>query len=329
MPDADLGQTLPVDTADFARQRLAELGVPATPLKAVGGWSNAVWLAPEHVARISSGRFDGSFAHEIASLRLLPAAVPHAEVCAYGRVGRREWMIQRRVPGQTLYAAWPTLAAAERRAAIAQLGTILRALHAIPLPADFTNRWLTAALAPGGRPENAYHPPPARYAPLIEAALQVPAIDRATIRAAAEFIAARLPAFQDDTPVLVHDDVHFMNIMWADGAITALLDFEGAKPAPADQELDTLLRCVREPAFYGGPHERQRRTTALMREVPHDLQAAYPALFAHPRQQERLAVYEALWQLVQILNFAKVDGGADALAQLATLLHQGEGWRAY
>lgn len=314
---------------DFARQRLTELGVPATPLKSVGGWSNAVWLAPEYVVRISSGRFIGSFAHEIASLQLLPATVPHATVCAYGQVGRREWMIQKRVPGQTLYTTWPTLSAEERQAAITQLGAILRALHAICLPEGFVNSWMTAALAPGGQPENAYHPPPTCYAPLIEAALRVPAIDQKLIRATGEFIAARLPAFQGDTPVLVHDDIHFMNIMWADGTITALLDFEGAKPAPADQELDTLLRCVRDLEYYGGSPESQRLTAAMVGEVPHDLQAAYPALFRHPRLQERLAVYEALWQLVQILNFAPADGATAPLARLANLLRQGDRWVAY
>lgn len=316
-------------TADFARQRLAELGVPATPLKGVGGWSNAVWLAPEHVVRVSSGRFIGSFAHEIATLQLLPATVPHAKVCAYGQVGPREWMIQERVPGETLFDAWPTLTPMSQRAAITQLGAILRALHDVPLPAGFANLWATAALLPGGQPQNAYHPPPTQYAVLIEAVLRIPDGDPAMIHTAGAFIEARLPAFRGDTLVLVHDDIHFSNIIWADGAITALLDFEGAKVAPADQELDTFLRFAREPEDYRGPHQSQRLTTEAVRDMPQYLLAAYPALFLHPRHNERLAVYEALWQLVQLLNFAATDGMHVPYARLTTLLQQGERWRAY
>ncbi len=329
MPEQAREQHIPVQTSDFARQVLTELGVPSAPLTPAGGWSNAVWRTPTHVVRISSGRFVRSFAHEIATLQLLPTTVPHAKVCAYGQVGPREWMIQERVPGETLFDAWPTLTPTSQRAAITQLGAILRALHDVPLPIGFANPWATAALLPGGQPQNAYHPPPTQYALLIEAVLRIPDGDPAMIHAAGAFIEARLPAFRGDTLVLVHDDMHFSNIIWADGAITALLDFEGAKVAPADQELDTFLRFAREPEDYRGPHQSQRLTTEAVRDVPQYLRAAYPVLFLHPRHNERLAVYEALWQLVQLLNFAATDGVRVHYARLTTLLREGERWRAY
>ena len=329
MPECDPEQYVLVQTTDSARRILDGLGFPSAPLSAAGSWSNVVWLAPKHIVRISSGRFSHSFAHEIATLQLLPATIPHAEVCAYGRVGQHEWMVQKRIAGQTLFEVWPELSLTTQRAAIVQLGAILRTLHAVRLPTGFANPWASAALSPGGQPQNAYHPPPAQYPILINAALRIPGVDHAIIHAAGNFIETRLPAFQGDTIVLVHNDIHFANIMWSDGAITALLDFEGAKPAPADQELDTLLRFAREPWHYGGRYQSRELTAGMVRDIPGYLQAAYPSLFLHPHHKKRLVVYEALWQLVQILNFASTDGVEIPLERLTTLLQQGERWMAY
>ena len=149
----------------FVRHLLELHGLSAEPLSVASGWSNGVWIAPDHVVRLSSGRFRDAFAHEVAILRLLPrSAVPHASVRAYGRVGQREWVIQDRIAGSPLVDVWPQLRASERRTAVTQLAEALRALHAIELPAVFVNPWLNDALGPAGHPENAYHAPPTTMA---------------------------------------------------------------------------------------------------------------------------------------------------------------------
>jgi aminoglycoside phosphotransferase (APT) family kinase protein len=329
MPEQNLEVLLATRPEDFARRLLAIHGVPAAPLVAAAGWSNAVWLTNTHVVRLSSGRFRDSFAHEASTLRLLPAAVPHARIRAYGRIGNREWMIQDRIPGQPLLAIWPALSATERRATITQLGTILRALHATQFPANFTNPALADALAPGGQPRNAYHAPPARHRVLLDAVSRVPGTDQGMLREVGTFIAERLEAFTAAPTALVHADIHFSNLLWNAGSITALLDFEGARPASPDQELDTLLRFAREPWLYRGPGSQGGPPNEEVRPLPDWLAAAYPELFSHPRLPARLAVYEVLWQLVQILNFPTASGGADPLGHLKSLLAAGDRWIAF
>lgn len=320
---------LATDPAAFARRLLASLGLPAAPLAAAHGWSNRVWLAPEQIVRLSSGRFRDSFAHERDVIGLLPAAVPHAPVVAYGRAGGREWLVLGRVPDRSLAEVWPDLALAERRAATAQLGAILRALHGVELPANFSNPWLDDALAPGGRPGDAYHAPPGRHQPLLTAAYAVPGVDRGLLDAVGAFIAERLDAFAGDRAALVHADVHFANLLWTDGRITALLDFEAARPAAPDLELDTLLRFAREPELYRGRDGRGGPSRRDLAAVPGWLAGAYPALFAHPRLPARLAVYEALSQLVQVLNFRAGPSPHDPLGHLKALLAAGEAWAAW
>jgi aminoglycoside phosphotransferase (APT) family kinase protein len=315
---------LAADPAAFARRVLASLGLPARPLVASDGWANRVWLAPAHVVRLSSGRFRDAFAHERAVLQLLPAAVPHASVRAYGRAGRREWLVQDRVAGEPLLRVWPRLGATQRRAATEQLGDALRALHAVRLPAGFGNPALDDALAPGGPVADAYHAPPIHYRRLLGAARRVRGVDGALLDELGAFIAARLGAFAGDAAVLVHVDAHFSNLLWGGGRLGALLDFEGARPAAPDLELDTLLRFAREPELYRPPGDRSGPTRQELAAFPGWLAGAYPELFVHPQLPARLAVYEALWQLVQLLHYPPRSGPPDPWGHLEALLDVGE-----
>jgi len=321
------------DSADDAAALLDSLGLPSTLLRVADGWVNRVWLAPAHVVRLSSGRFRDSLAHEARLLRLLPLDVPHARVVAHrphGGTGRREWLVLERVPGITLAAAWPALGRRERALAARQLGAILHALHQVSVPADVRPPWLDDALAPDGPIRDAYHAPPDRYRDLLAAAEDVPGIDPGVLREVEAFIAERMDAFAPppaEAEVLVHVDVHFGNIMWDDadgGRISALLDFEGARSAAPDLELDTLLRFTREPQLYDWrPVALTRRDLAGFVDWLAD---AYPALFAHPRLDARLAVYEALWQLVQLLHYAPGSGAPDPWGHLLALLEAGDRW---
>ena len=314
---------------EFARQLLRSLKLPDTSLKASNGWSNQVWLAPAHVVRFSSGRFRDSFAHERDTLQLLPSEVPHASVRGYGRVGRREWLVQDRVQGKPLGEAWPSLNTTQRRSAIVQLGKALQILHTIPLPTGFNNPSLTDAVGPHGHKRDAYHIAPEQYQLLLDAASLVPGTDRSVLEECGAFIAERLALFANDTPALVHCDLHFANLLWEEGRLTAILDFEGARPASADMELDTLLRFAREPWLYQGPAMDTEPTRTRIPGVPLWLAEAYPALFDHPRLSARLAVYEALWQLVQLLHFPPGSGFPDPYGHLKKLLNAGDTWSPY
>jgi hygromycin-B 7''-O-kinase len=314
------------DLTVFAGQLLTRLGLPTRPLVAAGGWSNRVWLAPAHVVRLSSGRFHDAFAHEAAMIAMLSPAIPTARVLGHGRVGQREWLVQRRLPGRPLAQVWPALSTPQRHAAARQLGTVLRALHGVPLPAGFANPWLTAALAPGGQLRDAYHAPASQYETLLVAAARVPGVDTTLLDELRAYIVERLPAFDGLPAVLVHGDIHFYNLLWYDGRISGLLDFEGAQPAIADQELDTLLRFCRQPALCRGPGDAAVLTGADLAAVPGWLAETYSELFAVPGLTARLAVYDALWHLVQLHHFPLDGGPHDPLGHLKTLLAAGDDW---
>ncbi len=317
------------DPTAFARLVLTSLGLPAHRLRAAQSWSNHGWLGPEHVVRISSGRFRDAFLHERKVLDLLPAPVPHAEVVAHGRVGPREWMVMRRIRGRPLIKVWSTLSAAHKRAAVRQLGSILQDFHAIPPPEGFHNPSAEDALSPTGNRRDAYHAPPSHYQLLVDAAAAVQGVDRCFLDEVAAFIAERLIAFEGDRTVLVHLDFHFANLLWEGTHITGLLDFEGARLGPPDMELDTLLRFTHEPQPYLGRDPRRQLTPEEFAAVPGWMASAYPALFEHPQLSARLEVYDALWQLVTLLHFPPGPGRLNPWGALHSLLAPDNHWARF
>ena len=314
----DLTAILAPGPGGAGRALLSAHGLPNDPLTSADGWSNSVLLAPAHVVRFGAGRFRDAFAHEARVLAMLPDAVPHARVIDHGKIGSREWLILERVAGEPLDHAWPEMPSQERRRAIHQLGAILRTLHQMPLPPGLANPWLEDALGTPGNPRDAYHLPPERTGWLLTALRQDPLLDAALLDEAESFVAARLDAFAGDAHqprVLVHADVHFANLLWDGERLSALLDFEGSRPAVADLEFDALLAFCRNPAAF------RRGAAALspddLMEVPGWLAESYPVLFGHPRLADRLAVYEALWHLVQLQHFGlQPRGPADHLRAL-------------
>lgn len=112
-----------------------------------------------------------------------------------------------------------------------------------------------------------------------------------------------MPLFAGDVDVLVHGDVHGHNVLVDGGDVTGLLDWEGAHTAPADVELDMLLRWTAgADAFPESPDRPTSIAPGDCIELVTHVRAAYPELFAIPSLHARLEVRDAHWHLVQLLN---------------------------
>jgi len=56
--------------------------------------------------------------------------------------------------------------------------------------------------------------------------------------------------YDSDPPVLVHNDLHFENILHEGGELTGIIDFDFARQAPKDYELWHLLDSLRVPKYF-------------------------------------------------------------------------------
>lgn len=289
------------DHADALRI-LVTCGLGDEPLAPVHSYSSNVWVGPRHVVRLQPAHLPQVLHQEVRILPALPARVPHAEIVGHGAEPRFGWLVLRRLPGEQLGRCWPTMSPHERQGAIEQLGKAMAAIHAVDEPLRFRHPWVEA-------PESTtYQQHPRRIGPLAAAARALAGVDVALIDEAERFVVERLGAFADDEPVaLVHADLHFENLLWDSTSrrLTAVLDFEMARPAPMDLDLNVVLRmCGVGPLLVAEDYEDQIHPEDFT-DVPRWLAAAYPGLFAHPHLVERQEAYAAMYDLRAMVAYWK------------------------
>ena len=283
-----------------------------------------MWVGDEYVVRLTNGQFRGAYRHEAKVVELLAGSeVPHARHLASGDGPDGPWYISERLPGRTLYDAWPAADQPTRQAMIESLGAALRALHRIPVPDGLLPPWLADALAYAldGKPWPAFHPPVVSATlQQVEAARRLPGHDSRLLADVADWIQERLALFADDEPVLVHGDLHGSNVIVDQGRVTGLIDFAEALAQPADAELDTILRwCARAREYPPTPDEQGLDETILT-EVPGWLHGAYPELFEREHLRERLNFYDLYVELALYAHHPQPDVREVAHDRIARLL---------
>lgn len=130
-----------------------------------------------------------------------------------------------------------------------------------------------------------------RIAPLLESLDELPGIGTELARLAGRRIDELATAFSLDEfvqGVVVHGDAHFANVLWHEGAVVALLDFEWARIGPPDLELEAA--CREDP--YIEAHGHAKSLSAAEVPLLRSMRAGYPELFERTNLTERLWLYE-------------------------------------
>ena len=302
------------------RQRLArvlrKVRVPAGTPVLLASDSNDTWRIGSVVLRICWRGDRDRFAREAAVTAALPPDVPYPEVFTTGRDERLAWQVTRAVDGVPLAQVLPDLSAAQKRTAFRQTGQILAALNAhvfprtinamlaAPRPADLTSvvELIGADLNPLPHQRALLLIGPARALAHVDAAL----IDdvEALLRSLADIdpLNGAIGDSAAGAPTCVHGDAHPSNILWQDGRVTALLDFEWVRLGPPDLELEPYLR---------GCPDTDQHAEAATRDTLRWLAETHPAAFSHPELVARLWLYQLASALRQLLILAPDRPAAD------------------
>ncbi|GAA3694046.1 hypothetical protein GCM10022224_069480 [Nonomuraea antimicrobica] len=250
------------DPRRVAEEVLREHGADPGGAERGRGWTNATWLTGEFVVRVATRPGAADLLREERLVRLLPAEVGHPPVIDAGVLRGHEWVLSRRVAGQSLEEVWPSLDHAARSRAIEQMWERVRHVHRVDV----------AAAAPFARPRSPFFPesPAAATAALdrlVSAGGLTPAQAKGLGRALDRFWAA-LPAAPE---ALNHGDFCTPNTLWHDGRVVALLDFEFAVVAPIAIDLNELIKIAFGP---GDPGERTPLQPVVRRVAAAELDAA-------------------------------------------------------
>jgi aminoglycoside phosphotransferase (APT) family kinase protein len=282
-----------------ARQALADAGLPSEgPLEPLRSVTNEVWLSEEYLVRLNR-RQDGRLQKEMAIGGLLPPALNYPEPVAYGGEPGGDWLVLRRPRGRVLSQAWPHPDSRQRKMAVQHLSYLLQTVHGLTAPAE-----LPEIDDPPLLRSTELESPTAALVAAIDQLESLPYVDPGVMhdaRGCVRDLTLSLEPFRSVS--MVHGDVHFENVMWDGVRVHTLLDWKWARPAPADIDLDVLLRfCAHPYAFVADAH-RHHATAEEYADVPWQLADAYPALFSAPRQFDRMRVFSLAYDVRELLLY--------------------------
>ena len=282
-----------------ARQALRDAGLdPTVPLERTSSVTNEVWLTPDLVIRVNRSTH-GRLKREAELAPFLPNTVRYPEIIARGGIPGKDWLLLRRMLGRPIAHVWPELDKQQRRRAISEVVTMLRAVHKTREPIGLPPiENLPHLLDLGSDPV---------VAPLLSGLDRVRMlehIDPAVVGETVDLVkdtGSALGRFV--VPTLIHGDLTFENVLWHDGHAAALLDFEWSRAAPHDLELDIVLRFCAYPFLHVAPEYEERTMAEDWAKVPQWLMEDYPELLSFPQQLERLRLYSIAYDVRELLLF--------------------------
>jgi aminoglycoside phosphotransferase len=278
---------------------LQAIGLPSDGLQRADSVTNEVWLTSDVVVRVNR---DASLRlHREAVLsQVLPEEVGYPMLVQHGGEVGSDWLVVKRLPGIPLSRAWPEMTRDQRRDAVRQVAARLRVVHETRCPRLDGLHDVPQLLDPAPTGSQAVQR-------LLNALARVsawPNVDASLLADATELVVSTAAALDPfDAPTVVHGDLSFENILWDGHQVTALLDFEFARPGPPDLDLDVLMRFCALPHLHV-PLAYEHLTRAEdYADVPWWFAEDYPELFSHPRQFERVRLYSMAWDVRELQQF--------------------------
>lgn len=238
------------------------------------------------------------------------AMVP--EVLDVGKTDYGDYLLMRLVPGRTVAKDWFDFSKVTQEVLMEQLAEQLQILHSISFNKYASQR-------------------PKEYGSWREAlreytdfnGINLNAFDKETQR---NFDTVKSFYFEHETllddaeaPVLVHNDVHFENMLHVDGKLTGLIDFDFARQAPKDYELWHIVDFFQRPKHYvDEPLEVAWERFILTDELKW-LRNYYPALFS----TTELATRQRLYQIENIASTIR-DGAVKKFNEKVEVYFKGD-----
>lgn len=299
----------------------ARRGIDFGAARRAGGWTNATWLAGGFALRLAVQPGQDKIRREAQLASLLPPEVGYPPVVETGVTDGYEWSLSREIPGKNLGEAWRELDWDTRTSALRQLWRKVQAVHNVDITA-------AAGLA---RERAWFNATSAEEAAACATRLaQRGILTSHQVGALGEALARFWKALPAAKRVLNHGDLTVENALWHEGQVVSLMDFEYAVIAPAELDLNELVKCAFAPGAENdaAPNSSAPGLQQLRQAV---IELAQPVI-AHPGGAELLMGYATLlelWMLEDWLAHPEGEGPLEQWQPLRMLVSLADGRGGY
>lgn len=219
----------------IAEKIFSRFGLKFSDAKRAGGWTNAVWLNGDIALRVSYLEDSDRIRREVALAEHLPKAVGYPQNINIGVTDGCEWSASKRITGDNLSVVWDNLDWNKRLVAVKQILSMVHELHTVDISKveSLSNNmaWYSSFDV------NETCTSLERYKDKkIFTAKQIDALYN------------RLELFWESRKlakhVLNHGDITMDNLMWCNGDIVSLMDFEHSVIAPPELDLHSIVNLT-------------------------------------------------------------------------------------
>jgi aminoglycoside phosphotransferase (APT) family kinase protein len=200
-----------------------------------GGWTNAVWLNGDLALRLSLKKDSDRIRREVQLSKTFSSVVGYPINISTGVIDGYEWSISKRIKGVNLSEAWPGLTWIERTTVIKQIWGIIQDVHAIDISKveelSSRNPWYSSLDADETLSRFKYY------------------CEKGIFSSEQVYILSDiLKRFWNKLPimprVLNHGDITMDNLLWSEGRIVSLMDFEHSVITSSALDLQSIINLA-------------------------------------------------------------------------------------
>lgn len=200
-----------------------------------GGWTNAVWLNGDLALRLSFKKDSDRIRREVRLSEYLPDVIGYPVNIAVGLTDGYEWSLSKRIYGSNLSEVWSNLDWKERTEIIQQITRIMELLHKVDV-SKIENMSSKKAWYTSFNVQETYS--------CLEKYMDKKIFSSEQIDALYGILERFWEKHNSKTHVLNHGDITMDNLLWCNGKIVSLMDFEFSVIAPSELDLHCLINLA-------------------------------------------------------------------------------------
>ncbi|MCL2421859.1 MAG: phosphotransferase [Defluviitaleaceae bacterium] len=203
--------------------------------KRAGGWTNAVWLNGDVVLRLSLTKDSNKIRREVELAQLFPKVVGYPSIITTGITDGFEWSLSKRISGVNLSDVWSELSWQERAKAVHQIFDIMQAVHSVDISRvehlSLRRSWYSAFAKTESVAE-------------IESYVSQKYFTVGQGRNLCDIVENFYNQLGQTPLVLNHGDITMDNILWHEGEVVSLMDFEHSAISASQMDLHSMINLA-------------------------------------------------------------------------------------
>ena len=212
-----------------------QYGLSFETAERAGGWTNAVWLNGAFALRVSLQKDNDIIRREVERTKILPPEIGYPKNIAIGVTDGYEWSFSERIQGEVLSKVWNTLSWAEKTSAVKQIINIMNKVHSVEVDkiehVTLKKAWYNSFNKNDSLKD-------------IESYIYQGIFTPKQGRTLQDILEKFYKWNTCTTTVLCHGDITTDNLLWHDGNIVSLLDFEHSVIAPRQLDIHSLVNLA-------------------------------------------------------------------------------------